>query len=88
MRNSITGRTDVDYIISPVKNAAGRFYDSRKAASDLPCDADANGAYNIARKVLLFIRRLQAQEESNLMNKDLEKITNAQWLSFVQNGHE
>ena len=38
MRNSITGRTDVYYIISPVKNAAGRFYDSRKAASDLPCD--------------------------------------------------
>ena len=87
MRNSISGRTDMDYIISPVKNASGQFYDSRTATSDLPRDADANGAYNIARKVLLFIRKLKEQDVEHLM-KVSTNSTKAEWLTFARNCHE
>ena len=48
MRNSMTG-TEVDYLISPVTNSRGEFYDSRTASDILPKNADANGAYNIGR---------------------------------------
>nr|HNI02871.1 hypothetical protein [Chitinophagales bacterium] len=50
MRNSITN-SEVDYLISPVKNEQGVFYDSRNADATLPKDADANGAYHIAKRV-------------------------------------
>ena len=87
MRNSITGNTEVDYLISPVKNKAGRFYDSRDyeklADSKLPQNADANGAYNIARKVLWAIDQFKATEEENL-GKAKISISNAEWLEYAQ----
>lgn len=53
---------DTDYILSPVQDANGIFFDSRKvnknAHPTLPNDGDANGAYNIARKGLLSIDKL------------------------------
>lgn len=84
MRNSITGRTDVDYIISPVKNTHGVFYDSRTADSSLPSDADANGAYNIARKVQWAISVLKDTDENNLKNAKLS-ITNKDWIAYAIN---
>lgn len=41
--HSKTG-TDEDFILSPVANAQGIFFDSRKAGDGQPKDADANGA--------------------------------------------
>lgn len=80
MRNSKTG-TDIDYLISPVANADGKFYDSRSCGSLLPDNADANGAYNIARKGLWAINQIRS-------SKDLKKvnlaITNKDWLRFAQ----
>ena len=57
MRNSVTGSTALedDYLISPVCDATGVFYDSRNYHGEnasMPANADANGAYNIARKGL------------------------------------
>lgn len=87
MRNSITGTTDVDYLISPVKNEVGKFYDSRDyeklADSKLPQNADANGAYNIARKVLWAIDQFKDTEEENL-GKAKVSISNAEWLEYAQ----
>lgn len=83
MRNSISGRTDVDYLISPVKSASGYFYDSRVAGSNLPVDADANGAYNIARKVLWTIEQFKNADASNL-SKTKIAITNREWLTYAQ----
>ena len=80
MRNSVTG-TEIDYLISPVRNSSGVFYDSRKGYDGLPCDADANGAYNIARKGLWSVRKLQ--ESDDPANENLA-ITNAEWLRFAQ----
>jgi CRISPR-associated protein Cpf1 len=80
MRNSISG-TDIDYLISPVANANGEFYDSRIAGSALPQNADANGAYNIARKGMWVME--QIKQASDLKKLKLA-ISNKEWLGFVQ----
>lgn len=81
MRNSVTG-TDIDYLISPVMAKNGEFYDSRKADDSLPCNADANGAYNIARKGLMLQERIRMSDDQKKINF---KITNKEWLDFAQN---
>lgn len=85
MRNSISNSTssDDDYIISPIKNNKGFFYDSRNCDTTLPIDADANGAYNIARKGLMLINQIRESKEENL-NKIKFNITNDAWLRYVQ----
>ena len=83
MRNSKTGSTNSedDYIISPIKNAKGKFYDSRKDYEYLPKDADANGAYNIARKGLILLERIKHTQTGEKLNY---AISNAEWLNCVQ----
>lgn len=88
MRNSVIGSTlsEDDYLISPVVNKNGEFYDSRNYKGTnacLPCDADANGAYNIARKALWAISVLQDTPDDKLDKANLS-ITNAQWLEYTQ----
>jgi CRISPR-associated protein Cpf1 len=80
MRNSITG-SDIDFLISPVANTNGDFYDSRTAGATLPQNADANGAYNIARKGMWVIE--QIRETSDFKKLKLA-ISNKEWLAFVQ----
>ncbi len=80
MRNSVTG-TDIDYLISPVADEHGNFYDSRTCDASLPENADANGAYNIARKGLWVIRQIREAED---LNKVKLAITNKEWLKFAQ----
>lgn len=82
MRNSVTG-TEIDYMISPVANAEGVFYDSRNCKKNLPENADANGAYNIARKGLWIINRIKETKEAEL-NKVNLNISNKEWLNFAQ----
>ena len=80
MRNSITG-TDTDYLVSPVANEKGEFYDSRQCPDTLPKNADANGAYNIARKGLWVIEQIKKAED---VRKITLAITNKEWLQFAQ----
>nr|WP_216655801.1 type V CRISPR-associated protein Cas12a/Cpf1 [Xylanibacter muris] len=80
MRNSKTG-TEIDYLLSPVADADGNFYDSRNEISTLPKDADANGAYNIARKGLWAIRKIQSAPSGEKPNL---AISNKEWLQFAQ----
>ena len=83
MRNSEAGNTEVDYLISPVRDANGEFFDSRKQKDGLPKDADANGAFNIARKALWAIDVLKNTADQDLKTANLS-ITNAAWLEYVQ----
>lgn len=87
MRNSVPGSTkpEDDYIISPVADRNGIFYDSREydESSPLPCDADANGAYNIARKGLWVIGNIKA---AGLGQKFRLSIKNDEWLELAQKG--
>jgi len=83
MRNSITG-TETDYLISPVVNDKGEFYDSRNANNLLPQNADANGAYNIARKGLWCLKQINKADD---LKKIKLAISNKEWLQFVQNNN-
>lgn len=80
MRNSVTN-SEIDYLLSPVADENGIFYDSRNCQDNLPKDADANGAYNIARKGLWAVRQIRSSEEGEKLNL---AITNKEWLQFAQ----
>ena len=81
MRNSIAN-SEEDYLLSPIADKNGHFFDSRERISSLPVDADANGAYNIARKGLWIIRKVQETREGE---KPSLTIKNKEWLQFAQN---
>ena len=81
MRNSKTG-TDIDYMQSPVADENGVLYNSDKCGKSLPENADANGAYNIARKGLMIIDKIK---KSDNLNKIDLTISNKEWLVFAQN---
>ncbi len=80
MRNS-NPNEGLDYIISPIKNIKGEFFDSSKNDYSLPENADANGAYNIALKGLWAIEQIKAND-SNKATK--VAISNKEWLEFAQ----
>ena len=80
MRNSKIG-TDVDYLISPVMNDKGKFYDSRNCGKNLPENADANGAYNIARKGLWIIDQIKRTDDLSRLRL---AISNKEWLQYAQ----
>lgn len=80
MRNSVTG-TDVDYLISPVIDAKGNNFDSRECDSTMPLNADANGAFNIARKGLMIVEQIQKVDDIGNLKY---AVTNKDWLTFAQ----
>lgn len=86
MRYSCT-EDDKDFILSPVMDDNGKFFNTEVVKSlglPLPQDADANGAYNIARKGLMVLQQIDRAEKY----KDWStKISNKDWLSFVQGGN-
>lgn len=79
LRNSDV-KTGEDYIISPIANDSGSFFDSRNIDENKPYDADDNGAFNIARKGLLILNRIN---ESYGISPNL-MIKNEEWFNFVQ----
>lgn len=85
MRNSKTG-TDIDYLISPVTDKDGNFFDSRTYANiinpAMPKDADANGAYHIALKGLWILKK--GLYNLNKKGNPELGIKNKEWLQFVQ----
>jgi len=80
MRNSVTG-SEVDYMISPVADERGHFFDSRESDEHLPANADANGAFNIARKGLMVVRQIMATDD---VSKIKFAVSNKDWLRFAQ----
>lgn len=79
LRNSITN--DVyDKIISPVLNNKNKFFESDISDETNPIDADANGAYNIARKGLLVIRNIK----NDIDIKKICDIKNADYYKFLE----
>ena len=80
MRNSFIGK-ETDYLQSPVANENGYFYNSNNCDKTLPENADANGAYNIARKGLWMVHQIKSATNP----KDLKlAISNKEWLQFAQ----
>lgn len=80
MRNSVIGK-ETDYLQSPVADTNGVFYNSYTCHESLPQNADANGAYNIARKGLWMVHQIK----SSTNPKELKlAISNKEWLQFAQ----
>ncbi len=76
--------TDIDYMISPVKSEDGVFFDTRDwdviDPNKIPKDADANGAYNIAKKGLWILEQIRNSSD----NKIKLAISNSEWLQYAQ----
>ncbi len=79
--NGVKGDKEQDYILSPVADNRGQFFDSRKADTGMPQNSDANGAYHIALKGLWCLEQIR-------QGTDLEKIklamSNKEWRQFKQ----
>ncbi|MDR0407413.1 MAG: type V CRISPR-associated protein Cas12a/Cpf1 [Campylobacteraceae bacterium] len=78
-----------DFILSPIKNKNGYFFDSKKEEekgelAKLPINSDANGAYHIALKGLMVLKQIQSQNASDLKKIKLT-VSNKDWLDFMQN---
>lgn len=71
---------EADYIISPVADSNGYYYDSTTADTSLPQDADANGAYHIALKGLMYLQINNSAKD----NKPKLYLKNDAWFKFVQ----
>jgi len=82
--NGKIGDQEKDFILSPVADSKGNFFNSLEAKDDEPNDADANGAYHIALKGLMNLQVLKQTQEENL-DKPNWKIKNTDWLHFVWN---
>ncbi len=80
MRNSEIG-SEKDYLQSPVADADGNFYNSDTCDKSLPKNADANGAYNIARKGLLIVRQIKNSNDPDNLKL---VVSNKKWLQFAQ----
>jgi len=72
-----SGQEEKDFILSPVADKDGNFFDSRKAKDNQPKDADGNGAFNIARKGLIVLKQINE-------NGKPETIKNTDWFDFAQ----
>lgn len=79
LRHSKTG-TDEDFILSPVADENGHFFDSRTASKTLPRDADANGAYHIALKGLWNIQKIKKWDGESKLDLYMK---NVDWFSFA-----
>ncbi|AKG08867.1 hypothetical protein AAX05_00205 [Moraxella bovoculi] len=74
--------SDEDFILSPVANDEGVFFNSALADDTQPQNADANGAYHIALKGLWLLNELKNSDD---LNKVKLAIDNQTWLNFAQN---
>ena len=72
-----------DFILSPVADSSGRFFDSRKAKENEPVNADANGAYHIALKGLWTLQNI----ENKSGKYNLKNIKNKEWFDFIKRGN-
>jgi len=73
-----------DYIISPVKNSNGVFFNTSNGNPEYPVDADANGAYHIALKGELMLRLLEQNYDSDVKQIKIPLIDSSSWFKFVQ----
>ena len=79
LRHTNGGTDDInDFILSPVADSNGCFFDSRQAQLTEPKNADANGAYHIALKGLKLLKGLDEGRTPSTKNEK------AQWLEFTQ----
>lgn len=83
IRNTDRSKTgnENDFLQSPVwSDQYKQFFDSRKPTKKMPENGDANGAYNIARKGLILLKKLKDGKTPSISNHD--------WDLAAQNWNE
>ena len=76
-------KNEKDFILSPVADETGQFFDSRKATkTNEPHNADANGAYHIGLKGLMILHKINKWDGSGKLNL---AIKNKEWFDFIRN---
>ena len=97
IRNTDNNQLDDNFLLSPVRMEDGRHFDTRKCSEfeDLNLqkivDADANGAYNIARKGLIMdahYRYWKEQGKPTIKKKVKSKTTESTALSIYVSDRE
>jgi len=91
--NGKKGADEEDYILSPVEPYFDSRFESRKPSMQqtLPINADANGAFNIARKGLLLLERLnqlgveEFEKTKKSNNKKTQWLPHELWVEYAQN---
>lgn len=79
LRHSVSN-SEEDFILSPVADENGNFFDSRKASDQQPKDADANGAYHIALKGLWNLKQIRGWDGEGRLNLAMK---NEEWFGFA-----
>ena len=79
-----SNKDERDFILSPVADKNGEFFCTEKAPSNMPQDADANGAYHIAKKGLMLLKQINDAQQYKGLKFD---VKNEQWLDFAQTGN-
>lgn len=80
IRNSVSGE-DIDYIQCP---ACGFNSDKPPKELEKVKDADANGAYNIARKGLMILEKIKQFKDLSKLKNDHLFISLEEWDKFTQ----
>lgn len=84
-----TGKTEKDsnFLYSPVRDENGVHFDTREHDNtDLPADADANGAYNIARKGIIMDAHIKQWINDGKKVSDLDLfISDEEWDLWLLN---
>ena len=81
--NGKKGKEERDFILSPVANSEGAFFNSLEADETQPENADANGAYHIALKGLWALQSIRKTDTDRMAKLNLV-VSNEEWLNFAQ----
>ena len=81
IRNTGKTETDSNFLYSPVRDENGIHFDTRDHDNtDLPADADANGAYNIARKGIIMDAHIKQWKKDGEKKSDLDLfVSDEEW---------
>ena len=90
IRNSGVKKEDDNFLYSPVRNGKGEHFDTRNSKNNGDLfeivDADANGAYNIARKGLIMEAHINHWIENGRKTQDLDLfISDREWDLWLLN---
>ena len=81
IRNTGKIEKDSNFLYSPVRDENGIHFDTREHDNtDLPKDADANGAYNIARKGIIMDAHIKQWKKDGEKKSDLDLfVSDEEW---------
>lgn len=76
-----------NFLYSPVRDSNGEHFDTRMHNNkDLPADADANGAFNIARKGIIMDAHIKQWMKDGKKEKDLDLfVSDEEWDLWLLN---